>query len=200
MAHTRIRLRRNGFGAALAAALTAAFVMLLPQSAQAAQRPSIRYTEGPDNAAIYEIRSADSGRCMDITGESKQPYTHIQAFDCKGGLHQRFTFHRLNLISSSFTIGTWGGTQCLKEDNTFGPTTLLQEPAGSGSACAVFNWVERDSASASRWELVGPRNLCVRDMGRRERLTLDHCTYGSTNGPTFWTPRYAGTHDFPAAA
>ncbi|MEV7614576.1 ricin-type beta-trefoil lectin domain protein [Streptomyces sp. NPDC089799] len=197
MAHTRIRLHRNGFGAALAAALTAAFVMLLPQSAQAAERPPIRYSTGLDDAPIYEIRSSDSGRCMDIAGESKEPGTRIQAFDCKGGLHQRFTFHQLNMVSWSFNIGTWGGAQCLKEQSSpFGPTTLVQGPRDND--CAVFNWVERDSASATRWELVSTRGLCVQDSGRREALTLASCTYGSTNGPTFWMPRYAGTHDFPA--
>ncbi|WP_137990961.1 RICIN domain-containing protein [Streptomyces vilmorinianum] len=176
------------FGSGVIAALTALFVMLLPASAQAAENPTIRYSTTPYYAPIYEVRAGYSWKCLDIRGESTSVGAIIQTFDCKGALHQRFTFHSVG--NGNFVIGTWGGARCLglKSGGAYSGTYLIQT---DGWNCATFTWVFQGGEKGDHWEFqeLGS-GQCLHDTGRRSPVTLGACNVSGVPWPTIWVPRF----------
>ncbi|MEV6954525.1 RICIN domain-containing protein [Streptomyces sp. NPDC051183] len=176
------------FGSGVIAALTALFVMLLPASAQAAENPTIRYSTTPYNAPIYEIRAGYSWQCLDVRGGTTNAGAIIQRYDCKGALHQRFTFHSLG--NGNFAIGTFGGARCLgaQGGSAYQGVSLIQT---DGWGCATFTWVFQGGEKGDHWEIkeVGT-GLCLNDTGRRSPVVFGACGTSGVPWPTIWVPRF----------
>ncbi|MEU6759216.1 RICIN domain-containing protein [Streptomyces sp. NPDC046685] len=181
-------------GSEVIAALTALFVMLLPSSAQAAENPTIRYSTTPYNAPIYEVRAGYSWQCLDIRGESTSAGAIIQRYDCKGALHQRFTFHSMG--NGTFWIGTWGGAYCLGAQGgaVYKGASLIQ---ANGWGCATFTWIFQGGEKGDHWEIqeVGT-GLCLNDTGRRSPVVFGACNVSGVPWPTIWVPRFDRYHNY----
>ncbi|MFE3825716.1 RICIN domain-containing protein [Streptomyces sp. NPDC059092] len=185
MARKPSRLGRHS----VVAALTGLFALLVPTSAQAAENPGIRYTTSFRNAAIYELRAAVSGKCLDLRGGGRpKPGTVVQTFDCKDALHQRFHFQ--NLGNGNFTIGAFG-TYCLGPQGG-SPTPGAPVILTTGSGCSTFTWNYRGTAEQpNRWEIAeASTGQCTRDTGRRSQAVLGACGSTTTPGPEVWAPQF----------
>ncbi|WP_330172353.1 RICIN domain-containing protein [Streptomyces sp. NBC_01498] len=175
--------------AAVAESPTAVSRAVPPASAPAAENPGIRYTTSFRNAAVYEVRAAVGGKCLDIRGGGRpQAGAVIQTFDCKNELHQRFHFQSLG--NGTFTIGAFG-VYCLGAQGG-GPTPGAPVVLTTGSGCSTFTWNNRGtSANPDRWEFVEvTTGQCVRDTGRRSQAVLGACGGTAGPGPEAWDPRF----------
>ncbi|MFE3736983.1 RICIN domain-containing protein [Streptomyces sp. NPDC059134] len=185
MARKSSRLRRNG----VVAALMGLLALLVPASAHAAENPGIRYTTSFRSAAVYEVRAAGSGKCLDLRGGGRpKSGTVVQTFDCKKALHQRFHFQSLG--NGNFTIGAFG-SYCLGVQGG-SPTPGAPVILTTGSSCSTFTWNHRGTPEqTNRWEIVeASTGQCARDTGRRSQTVLGACGSGTTPGPEVWAPQF----------
>ncbi|MFI6929635.1 non-reducing end alpha-L-arabinofuranosidase family hydrolase [Streptomyces sp. NPDC050287] len=144
----RSRFTRRHLSAALAAAV-AALVTL-----------AALLVAGPAQAATTsDVRSVDSGRCLDVEGFSQTDGANVHIWDCHGGINQQWTLTASNQL-------TVYGNKCL--DVRGGATT-------SGTPVQIWTCTGSDN---QQWR-VNPDGTIV---GVRSGLCLDVSGWGKANG------------------
>jgi hypothetical protein len=132
------------FAAAVAAMVTLA-AMLVANPAQA--------------ATTSDVRSVDSGRCLDVSGFSQTDGAKVQIWDCHGGINQQWTLTDSNQL-------TVYGNKCL--DVRGGATT-------SGTPVQIWTCNGSDN---QQWRVNSDGTI----VGVRSGLCLDVSGWGKTNG------------------
>ncbi|MFD8984597.1 RICIN domain-containing protein [Streptomyces sp. NPDC059564] len=177
------------------AAVVGLFALLVPASAQAAENPGIRYTTTFRDAAVYEVRAAIGGKCLDLRGGGAPREGQIvQTFDCKNELWQRFHFQSLG--NGTFTIGAFG-TYCLGPQGG-SPTPGAPIVLKTGRGCSTFTWNYRGSPDyPNLWEMAETSTgQCIRDTGRRSQAVLGACGGTTTPLPEVWVPQFKQYWDY----
>ncbi|WP_330309772.1 MULTISPECIES: non-reducing end alpha-L-arabinofuranosidase family hydrolase [unclassified Streptomyces] len=146
MRRRSFRLRRpSAVLAAAVAALAALAALLVASPAQA--------------ATTSDLRSVDSGRCLDVSGFSQTDGANVQIWDCHGGINQRWTLTDSNQL-------TVYGNKCL--DVRGGATA-------AGTPVQIWTCTGSDN---QQWR-VNPDGTIV---GVRSGLCLDVSGWGKANG------------------
>ncbi|MEU7913614.1 non-reducing end alpha-L-arabinofuranosidase family hydrolase, partial [Microbispora bryophytorum] len=114
----------------------------------------------PASAAAAPLVSAQSGRCLDVTGNTDALGTGLQIYDCNGQANQAFEF------TSSGELRTFNGTRCV---DAYGQGTT------NGTQVVIWSC---NGQNNQKWHLNGDGTI----TGTQSGLCLDVSNYGTANG------------------
>ncbi|MEU8059042.1 RICIN domain-containing protein, partial [Microbispora bryophytorum] len=114
----------------------------------------------PASAAAAPLVSAQSGRCLDVTGNTDAQGTGLQIWDCNGQANQAFEF------TSSGELRTFNGTRCV---DAYGQGTT------NGTQVVIWSC---NGQNNQKWHLNGDGTI----TGTQSGLCLDVSNYGTANG------------------
>ena len=108
------------------------------------------------------LKSAASGRCLDVNGQSTTPGVQLQIWDCNGGTNQQFTY----TSSKQLTVYSGSSQLCL---DAYGQ--------GTASGTKVVTWTCNGGAN-QQWNLNSNGTI----TGVQSGLCLDVNGGGTANG------------------
>ncbi|MEU7888438.1 non-reducing end alpha-L-arabinofuranosidase family hydrolase [Microbispora bryophytorum] len=114
----------------------------------------------PASAAAAPLVSAQSGRCLDVTGNTDALGTGLQIYDCNGQANQAFEF------TSSGDLRTFNGTRCV---DAYGQGTT------NGTQVVIWSC---NGQNNQKWRLNSDGTI----TGVQSGLCLDVSNYGTANG------------------
>jgi poly(3-hydroxybutyrate) depolymerase len=120
----------------------------------------------PDPGGASEIRGAQSGRCLDVAGQSQNNGSAVQLWDCHDGANQQWT------RTTAGELRVYGG-KCLDAEN-----------GGSSAGTRVIIWDCHGGAN-QRWNVNASGTITNAQSG----LCLDASGNGTANGTAvvLWT-------------
>jgi len=155
----------------LASAVTADRVRLRITGSRAA--PGIAefglYKRPAGSATGGSVKSAASGRCLDVNGQSTTPGVQLQIWDCNGQANQRWT----HTAGNQLTVYSGGSQLCLDASGQ-----------GTSNGTKVVTWTCNGGAN-QQWQLNSNGTI----TGMQSGLCLDVTGAGTANGTLveLWT-------------
>lgn len=116
-----------------------------------------------------ELRAVAANKCLDVPGQSTQPGTQMQIWDCWGGPNQQWTY----TPAGQLTVYSGGSLRCLDAEEN-----------GTTNGTAVIIWTCHGGAN-QQWHLNGDGSITSALSG----LCLDVFGAGTANGTEviLWT-------------